>query len=136
MEIMNAAGLQTRRDKNPIYDAAFLKAVSDARNEFTALFSENHIYLNLIGTHPDYRRRSYATKLLGWGIERAEQDGVPLVLCASPMGEPTYLKSGFEEVGRNEVVVEGKGEYERMQIVKMVYRPGKGRGEGKVGGGD
>ncbi|KAJ8058017.1 hypothetical protein OCU04_013189 [Sclerotinia nivalis] len=122
-EAMEAAGIKTRKDRDPIYDAAFLKVISDARKEFTAMFEGNEIYLNLIGTHPDFRRRGYATQLLKWGIERAERDNAPLVLIASPMGEPTYLASGFKELERVDVVVEG--DYENQEIVKMLYRPRK-----------
>ncbi|KAF7866695.1 hypothetical protein EAF04_005537 [Stromatinia cepivora] len=122
-EAMEAAGVKTRRDRNHIYDAVFAKVVGDARNEYTAMFEGNEIYLNLICTHPDFRRRGYATQLLKWGIERAERDNAPLVLIASPMGEPTYLASGFEELGRVDIVVEG--DYEKQEIVKMLYRPRK-----------
>ncbi|CAD6441290.1 717eb6c2-dfc4-491c-b668-d4eec3a2a847 [Sclerotinia trifoliorum] len=122
-EAMEAAGVKTRKDTDPIYDAAFLKVMSDARKDFTAMFEGNEMYLSLICTHPDFRRRGYATQLLKWGIERAERDNAPLVLVASPMGEPTYLATGFEELGRVDVVVEG--DYEKQEIVKMIYRPRK-----------
>ncbi|TGO61356.1 hypothetical protein BOTNAR_0130g00090 [Botryotinia narcissicola] len=122
-QVMEAAGVKTRRDIYPIYDAAFIKAIGDTRKEFTELFHGDEFYLNLLGTHPDFRRRGYATQLLKWGIERSIRDNAPLVLAASAMGEPTYLASGFEELGRVPIVAEG--DYEKQEFVKMVYRPRK-----------
>ncbi|ESZ92732.1 hypothetical protein SBOR_6897 [Sclerotinia borealis F-4128] len=120
---MEAAGVNNRKDKNPIYDAAFLKCVLGARKKYSEMFEGNDLYLNLMGTHPTYRRRGYASQLLRWGIERAERDNAPLSLSASPMGEPTYLACGFEEIGRVDLVVEG--DYEKQELVQMVYRPRK-----------
>lgn len=120
---MEAAGANTRRDVDPTYDAAFLKAIGEARKEFTEMFNGDEFYLALIGTHPDFRRRGYATQLLKWGIERSIRDNTPLVLSASEMGEPTYLASGFEELGRVPIVAEG--DYEKQEFAKMVYRPRK-----------
>ncbi|KAF7917508.1 uncharacterized protein EAE97_012036 [Botrytis byssoidea] len=122
-EAMEAAGVKTRRDIDPIYDAAFMKAIGDTRKEFTEMFHGNEFYLHLLGTPPDFRRRGYATQLLKWGIERSIRDNAPLVLAASAMGEPTYLAAGFEELGRVPIVAEG--DYEKRELVKMVYMPGK-----------
>ncbi|THV53615.1 hypothetical protein BGAL_0046g00210 [Botrytis galanthina] len=122
-EAMEAAGVKTRRDIDPSYDAAFMKAIGETRKEFTEMFHGDEFYLNLLGTHPDFRRRGYATQLLKWGIERSIRDNAPLVLAASAMGEPTYLASGFEELGRVPIVAEG--DYEKQEFVKMVYRPRK-----------
>ncbi|KAF7947401.1 hypothetical protein EAE96_008489 [Botrytis aclada] len=122
-EAMEAAGANTRRDTDPTYDAAFMKAIGEARKEYTEMFSGDEFYLNLIGTHPDFRRRGYATQLLKWGIERSIRDNAPLVLSASAMGEPTYLACGFEELGRVPIVAEV--DYEKQEFVKMVYRPRK-----------
>ncbi|KAF7903794.1 uncharacterized protein EAF01_006843 [Botrytis porri] len=120
-EAMEAAGANARRDIDPIYNAAFLKAIDEARKEYTEMFNGDDFYLHLLGTHPDFRRRGYATQLLKWGIERSTRDNAPLVLSASAMGEPTYLACGFEELGRVPIVVDG--DYEKQEFVKMVYRP-------------
>ncbi|KAF7882224.1 hypothetical protein EAF00_011740 [Botryotinia globosa] len=122
-EAMEAAGVKTRRDIDPTFDAAFTKAIDGTRKEFTEVFHGGEFYLHFLGTHPDFRRRGYATQLLKWGIERSIRDNAPLVLAATVMGEPTYLASGFEELGRVPIVAEG--DYEKQELVKMVYRPRK-----------
>ncbi|TGO33354.1 hypothetical protein BHYA_0251g00210 [Botrytis hyacinthi] len=122
-EAMEAAGVKTRRDIDPNYDAAFMKAIDGTRKEFTETFDGDEFYLHLLVTHPDFRRRGHATQLLKWGMERSIRDNAPLVLAASAMGEPTYLASGFEELGRVPIVAEG--DYEKHELVKMVYRPRK-----------
>lgn len=37
-----------------------------------------------------------------FGIDRADEEGMPCFLTASPMGAPVYRKLGFEDVGRLE----------------------------------
>ena len=117
---MEAAGAATRKDRDPIRDALFLQRVQEARKSYAQMFGGNDLYLRMLGTHPEHRRRGYASQLLRWGTERAERDDVVLALLASPMGYPTYLARGFEELGTIPVKVEG--DEEGVELVKMVFR--------------
>ena len=51
--------------------------------------------LTIICTHPDYQRQGAATAMVRWGIQRAEELGIPLYLDASPAGRPVYERLGF-----------------------------------------
>ncbi|KAJ5818826.1 hypothetical protein N7474_004417 [Penicillium riverlandense] len=57
-----------------------------------------HYYLDLLGVHPAYQGKGLATKLLEWGISRADESRVEVFLSASPQGKPLYEKYGFRSV--------------------------------------
>ncbi|CAI7593773.1 unnamed protein product [Penicillium manginii] len=56
-----------------------------------------HYYLELLGVHPSYQGRGLASKLLKWGLARADEEGVEVYLSSSPEGKPLYDKNGFQE---------------------------------------
>ncbi|KAH7121841.1 acyl-CoA N-acyltransferase [Dactylonectria estremocensis] len=62
-----------------------------------------HVYLNILFTHPDYRRRGVADLMLAWGIQRADEMGVEMWLDSTACGVPVYLKHGFLVVNENRV---------------------------------
>lgn len=55
--------------------------------------------LEILGVHPAYQGRGLASKLLKWGLQRADEEGVEVYLSSSPEGRPMYEKNGFQ--GRN-----------------------------------
>ncbi|KAJ5781199.1 Acyl-CoA N-acyltransferase [Penicillium paradoxum] len=57
-----------------------------------------HYYLDMLGVHPAYNGKGLGTRLLKWGIERADAQGVETYLSASPAGKPLYEKYGFRGV--------------------------------------
>ncbi|KAJ5520949.1 Acyl-CoA N-acyltransferase [Penicillium fimorum] len=57
-----------------------------------------HYYLDILGVHPSYQGKGLGTKLLKWGLTRADAEGVEVYLAASPAGRPLYSKYGFREV--------------------------------------
>lgn len=59
------------------------------------------IDLDILGVHPSYQRRGLASKLLHWGLKRADQEGVETYLAASPDGKPVYERNGFELVDKS-----------------------------------
>ncbi|RHZ47810.1 GNAT family N-acetyltransferase [Aspergillus thermomutatus] len=63
-----------------------------------------HYYLEMLGTHPAYHGRGLASRLLRWGLERAEEAGLETYLSSSPAGRPLYEKYGFRLVEEREVV--------------------------------
>ncbi|RWA11667.1 hypothetical protein EKO27_g3424 [Xylaria grammica] len=60
-----------------------------------------HIYLFIIFTHPDYRRRSIGQQLIDWGIKKSNKTGLDIFLDATPYGRPLYEVNGFEYVEEN-----------------------------------
>jgi GNAT superfamily N-acetyltransferase len=60
--------------------------------------------LNILFTHPDYRRKGIGAMLVQWGIDTARTLGIEFWLNATPVGKPLYEKLGFEVVERNPLV--------------------------------
>jgi ribosomal protein S18 acetylase RimI-like enzyme len=54
--------------------------------------------LEYLAVNPDYRRRGVGEKLVSWGIEQADKQGVDSVLEATNDGGKLYRKLGFEDI--------------------------------------
>ncbi|GLI74783.1 hypothetical protein PoHVEF18_003031 [Penicillium ochrochloron] len=52
-------------------------------------------YLDMLGTHPDYRKRGAGSMLVQWGCDLADREGVAAYVDASKAGAPLYEKFGF-----------------------------------------
>ncbi|KAJ9490744.1 hypothetical protein VN97_g2531 [Penicillium thymicola] len=57
-----------------------------------------HYYLDILAVHPSQQGKGLGSKLLKWGLTRADAEGLEVYLSASPAGRPLYLKYGFREV--------------------------------------
>lgn len=57
------------------------------------------IDLGALGVDPAFQRQGIAARLLKVGLDRADSDGVPIYLEATPDGALMYPKFGFEKVG-------------------------------------
>ncbi|PWY80750.1 acyl-CoA N-acyltransferase, partial [Aspergillus sclerotioniger CBS 115572] len=86
-------------------------------------------FLNILGTHPSYRRRGVASEMIKWGIDRADEEGIEAFVISAPMARPVYLKHGFE------LVLEGEdlgGEHGEFVPGYMLRKPRVGTKEKKV----
>ncbi|KAF7170549.1 hypothetical protein CNMCM6106_005183 [Aspergillus hiratsukae] len=59
--------------------------------------------VEMLGTQPGYHGRGLASRLLRWGLERADEVGLETYLSSSPAGRPLYEKYGFRVVEEREV---------------------------------
>lgn len=95
---------------------------------------DQHWELELLGTHPDFRRRGVGKMMLQWGFERAREDNVPLILIASIIGEKLYLSNGFKQTNRVNMLPEkkdstseeldvGRSRWEGISWAAMVWEP-------------
>ncbi|KAJ8068711.1 hypothetical protein OCU04_002410 [Sclerotinia nivalis] len=82
-----------------------------------------HWYLELIATKPEWQRKGAAGKLIRWGLERADAEGVETYLEASPVGKGLYEYFGFEERGRLVIPVVDEGHF----VECMMVRTGRGQ---------
>jgi GNAT superfamily N-acetyltransferase len=57
--------------------------------------------LNIIFTHPSYRRHGAGDLIMNWGIQRAKEMGVEMWIDATIHGIPLYKKHGFVVVNEN-----------------------------------
>lgn len=58
-----------------------------------------HFLLSLLGTLPKFERQGLASRLIRWGLERADEMGVPAYVDSSPTGLKLYEKMGFRACG-------------------------------------
>lgn len=84
--------------------------------------------LELLGTHPDYRRRGVGTSMLQWGFENATKDSVPLILFATVIGEKLYLSTGFKQVTQIKMLPDDANSNATLRELNL----GLGRGEGLI----
>lgn len=61
-----------------------------------------HWYLSLIGVRKEWMGKGAASPLMRWGVERADEDGLPCFLEATPNAKGMYEKYGFRVVGEQE----------------------------------
>jgi len=57
-----------------------------------------HLYLALLFVDPEFQSRGIGTALLRWGHRRADIDGVPSFLIATPVGHGLYEYMGWKNV--------------------------------------
>ncbi|KAF7549647.1 hypothetical protein G7Z17_g6255 [Cylindrodendrum hubeiense] len=61
-----------------------------------------HWYLDLIGVRKEWMGKGAASPLMRWGLERADEDGLPIFLESTPNGRGMYEKYGFRVLDRHE----------------------------------
>ncbi|KGO76730.1 Acyl-CoA N-acyltransferase [Penicillium italicum] len=72
---------------------AFFEGLEKERKR--VMGDRKHYYLDMLGTHPDYRCRGAGSMLVRWGCEIADREGVGAYIDASKAGVPLYAKHGF-----------------------------------------
>ncbi|KAI1149591.1 acyl-CoA N-acyltransferase [Nemania diffusa] len=77
------------------------KALENHAGPRSRVAQKPHIYLFIIFTHPDYRRRGVGQQLLSWGIKKSAEMKVDLYLDSTPYGRALYEANGFEYVEKN-----------------------------------
>ncbi|KAK5112018.1 hypothetical protein LTR62_004552 [Meristemomyces frigidus] len=63
--------------------------------------------LHAFAVHPEHQGHGLARRMMQWGFDKADEDGLPIYLEASPAGDPVYIHFGFKPVGQIEML-EGK----------------------------
>lgn len=82
----------------------FLHTLLHMHHAYLVLRTEsNRADLDMLGTHPSYNGKGIASMLLKWGLDRADHNGVPVFLSASPAAKPMYERRGFRVVREEEV---------------------------------
>ncbi|CAD0092113.1 unnamed protein product [Aureobasidium vineae] len=76
--------------------AGFREAQAKSKREILA--GKRHALLKVLATLPAAQRKGAGAAGLVWGLQRADELGMPAYLEASGMGRPLYVKHGFSEV--------------------------------------
>ena len=94
-------------------------SVRQLRTSDAKRMTEGHWLLNLLGTHPRYRRRGAAAMLVEWGLKRADEEGkICFVDAGGEGGEALYRRYGFVDTG--ELVLDLGGRDDRLKWIAMV----------------
>ncbi|KAI0472262.1 acyl-CoA N-acyltransferase [Xylaria cf. heliscus] len=60
-----------------------------------------HVYLFIIFTHPDYRRKGVGQQFINWGIKKSTEMNLDIYLDSTPYGRPLYEVNDFEYIEEN-----------------------------------
>lgn len=69
------------------------------RTRQVTMLGKTFWFLKLLAVSPQYQRQGHGTKLLRYGLQRAETEKVDAYLESRPMGNTTYLKAAFKILG-------------------------------------
>ena len=109
-----------RRDGNAAHMEAYLEATMAFRQEvFVGRYGDRQMSLRQMATHPDYWRRGAGHLVVDWGVKKAIEAGIAIVMFASPMGKKLYEKFGFHELGT--VYVHSLGDEESLNVSGMAW---------------
>ncbi|MCJ1444880.1 MAG: hypothetical protein MMC23_005383 [Stictis urceolatum] len=90
-----------------------------------------YVFLQALAVEPELHRRGIGGRLLRWGLERSEREGVPIFLAASVVAMGLYEKFGWKKVGNLAIDMDGeswgdavmvrwpKGRVEEVEKVKV-----------------
>lgn len=82
-------------DGDPALAGVFFGKLAEMHEEMMA--GRSHWYLEIIVTRPRYQGRGAGGMLVGWGVQRADEEGVECYLDATPEGKHLYEKFGFKD---------------------------------------
>ncbi|CZR40274.1 uncharacterized protein FPRO_05174 [Fusarium proliferatum ET1] len=74
-------------------------AAGAAAEQAYKFYPDERWRLSLLATSPKCQRTGIGKRLVQWGLDRCEEEGVPATLESSVSGRPLYEKMGFREVG-------------------------------------
>jgi ribosomal protein S18 acetylase RimI-like enzyme len=81
----------------------FFGSLDEKRNAFMVPRGKGYLYMALLAVDPKCQRMGVGRKLLEWGLEKADGEGLECWIEASPAGKPLYEKVGWREVGFTDV---------------------------------
>jgi GNAT superfamily N-acetyltransferase len=82
----------------------FFGGMAKFRKERTQ--GKEHFLMTILAVDPLYQRMGVGARLLEWGLQEADREGVESWINASPYGIGLYKKFGWEECGTLDVELE------------------------------
>ncbi|KAJ0114987.1 hypothetical protein J7T55_001394 [Diaporthe amygdali] len=82
-------------DRDPALADVFFQTLADKHHEIMA--DRPHWYLEMIVTKGRYQGQGAGGMLLGWGVDKADDEGVECYLDATPQGKHLYERFGFKD---------------------------------------
>jgi GNAT superfamily N-acetyltransferase len=82
---------------------------------------KRYYVLQALVTIAHYQCQGVGSKIIQWGVDRADAEKIPCWIHASPAGSRLYTRAGFQELGNNEYDIGDWGEY----TFRYMLRPAK-----------
>ncbi len=101
---------------DPVYNAEMHDRINAEAHSAVDTEHPERWNLHVLAVSPERQRKGIGGLLLGWGVEKGREEGVPVALEASPGGIELYLKVGF-------VVVETIKITEDVDLPVMLLKP-------------
>jgi GNAT superfamily N-acetyltransferase len=104
----------------------FFGSSDQKRNEVMVGRGKGYLYMAILCVGPEWQRMGVGKRLLEWGLEKADREGLEVWIEASPAGKGLYEKMGWREVGVLDVdlVKWGGKEGEAERTVSMLREVG------------
>ncbi|KAJ8132518.1 hypothetical protein O1611_g1100 [Lasiodiplodia mahajangana] len=77
------------------------KAIENHAKPRSKVARQPHIYLFIIFTHPEYRRKGVGQQFIDWGVNKSTEMGLDIYLDSTPYGRPLYEANEFEYIEEN-----------------------------------
>ena len=109
-----------------IAPALWGESSQSAESEITSLtlISRIRTVLDILHTHPSHQGRGAGARLVKWGTDLADKEGLQCYLESSPAGYPLFKKCDFEDVTEMEIELNkyrdiAYGQYKYKHIVMI-----------------
>lgn len=102
---------------------AFRDAMIAGMHKYFDAYGTNQLHLQILATHPDYRRQGAASSLCKWGMGIVEKKQMCISVFGSPKGKALYQHLKFMELGT--LIVQVEGEEKKLTISACLYKVGK-----------
>jgi GNAT superfamily N-acetyltransferase len=85
----------------------YFEQLDDRRNK--GMHGKKHVLMAILAVSPHYQRCGIGARLLEWGLQRCDKEGLECWIDATDKGKGLYLKHGWVEVGGIDVDLERWG---------------------------
>ncbi|OAA65555.1 Acyl-CoA N-acyltransferase [Niveomyces insectorum RCEF 264] len=96
------------------------EVVDKAKKELLGMEEQRVWYLASLAVDPDYKGKGIASKLVQWGVRKAEEAGLPAYLESSPAAVGVYRRQGFKELGKLSIIKNDESHF----VMAMLRTPG------------
>lgn len=102
---------------------AFREIQAECHREL--LQGQPHVYLSVLAIYPQHQRRGIGNAAMKWGLDKADELGLPAYLEASQAGKGLYERCGFEVVKVFPFDARKFGNERSMEHYCMIRQPRK-----------
>ncbi|KAK4539235.1 hypothetical protein LTR36_000863 [Oleoguttula mirabilis] len=95
-----------------------------ASNRHEMMGKRPHWFLEMLGVHDGYQKRGIGARLIKWGTDQADKEGLETYLDGSEVGQP-YYKSRHAFSQDKDIVIPDRPQYGSIHYVSLMRSPQK-----------